>query len=519
VKNPEHSLVLDSSTLKSGSQNDTERLLSQPRRIERRILEVPLSAREGFRVSYFWMTTAVLTLIIVASVSTLCQQNSSLVNFQHLQHLTERIAFAGDSVDIVHIYANAPDYAWVDAKESGPEGIACVDDAARAAVVYLRHYELTKDKESLARAKAILKFVMKMQANDGEFYNFIFPDHSINRDGKTSFKSFGWWAARGVWCMALGERLFKSVDPQFAEQLHRGVERALPHIDGLLKNYGKEKIVNEYRIPQWLFYESGADATTELCLGLIEHYKSTRSPKVKNYIEKLSDGLMVLQDGDATKYPFGLHRSWESMWHMWGNGQSQVLASAGKLLKSKKMIESAEREAKGFYSRLLIQGFMKEMDVAAPEKKIEYEQIAYGLRPMVVGLIRLYEATGKSEYLKMAGLAGSWFFGNNTLHQQMYDPATGRCFDGLTDSISVNKNSGAESTIEALHSMIELERFPQAMKYLSYHKVKSGETSDYVYGVFENSSGNQLTLALDLKKSKLMVLEGEKSQEFLKRLL
>ena len=64
------------------------------------------------------------------------QEQSSLVNFKHLEHLTEKIALNGDTVSIVHIYSNYPGYHWVDAKESGPEGIACVDDAARAAVVY-----------------------------------------------------------------------------------------------------------------------------------------------------------------------------------------------------------------------------------------------------------------------------------------------------------------------------------------------------------------------------------------------
>ena len=464
---------------------------------------------DGKRNPHAEKSIFVLLLLLMSGLPVRSVAQDSLVNFQHLQHLTERIAFAGDSVDIVHIYANYPNYEWVDAKESGPEGIACVDDAGRAAVVYLRHFELTGNKESLERAKGLLKFVMNMQADDGEFYNFILANHSINKDGKTSFKSFGWWAARGVWCMALGERLFKPVDPTFAEQLRHGVERALPHVDSLLKSYGKVKTVDGYRIPQWLFYESGADATTELCLGLIGYYKSTRSPKVKNYIEKLSDGLMAMQDGNATTFPFGLHRSWETMWHMWGNGQTQVLASAGKLLKNKKMIASAEREARGWYSRLLIQGFIKEMDVAAPQKKTEYEQIAYGLRPMIVGLIRLYEATGKQEYLKMAGLAGSWFFGNNKLNQQMYDPKTGRCFDGLTDSTTVNKNSGAESTIEALHSMIELERYPLAMKYLDYRKVKSGKSANSMYAVFQNLQGDELKLVLDLKKSKVVVLEGE----------
>ena len=32
----------------------------------------------------------------------------------------------------------------------------------------------------------------------------------------------------------------------------------------------------------------------------------------------------------------------------------------------------------------------------------------------------------------------------------MYDPATGRCYDGINSPVDINRNSGAESTIEAL---------------------------------------------------------------------
>jgi hypothetical protein len=456
----------------------------------------------------------IFVILSVALVISSVQAQESLVNFRHLQHLTERIVFGGDSVDIVHVYANYPDYEWVDAKESGPEGIACVDDAGRAAVVYLRHYELTRNRESLNKSKELLKFVMKMQVDDGEFYNFIFADHSINKDGKTSFKSFGWWAARGVWSMASGHRIFRSVDASFALELQRGIERAIPHVENLMAKYDEVKTMQGFKVPQWLLYESGSDATTELLFGLIEHYRSTKDERVKGLIEKLAEGMIVMQDGNFVTHPFGLHRSWQTMWHMWGNGQTQALAEAGELLKNKTMVASAEREAKGFYSRLLIHGFMKEMDVSAPEKRIEYEQIAYGVRPLVVGLIRLFEATGKSEYIKMAGLAASWFFGNNSLQQQMYDPLTGRCYDGLRDSDSVNKNSGAESTVEALLSLVELEHYPEATKYLNYRRVKSGETEKYLYAVFEDSSGGELTLALDFKKSNLNLLEGKKSKEF-----
>ena len=247
--------------------------------------------------------------IVSLSVFSLCiaraQEESSLVNFKHLEHLTEKIELYGDTVSIVHIYANYPGYEWIDAKESGPEGIACVDDAARAAVVTLRSFELSHDSSKLAEARSLLKFVAAMETDDGEFYNFILADHSINRTGKTSYKSFGWWAARGVWCMSLGYRIFKDVDTAFASRLKDDIIRTFPHIEALMKKYGDAKNAGQLRIPEWLVYESGADVSSELLLGLTEYYRATNDPRVREYIKKLADGLMMMQDGDATTFPYG----------------------------------------------------------------------------------------------------------------------------------------------------------------------------------------------------------------------
>jgi len=458
-----------------------------------------------------------IALIMLASIMHLgAQEHSSLVNFSHLGHLTEKIELLGDSIDILHVYSNYPDYRWIAAAESGPEGIACVDDAGRAAVLYLRHYELTGSEESRARAISLLKFVVKMETPDGKFYNFILKDHSINTNGKTSFKSFGWWAARATWSMGIGCRVLHTRDSAFAAVLREGIGRALPNVDSMLKTYGKHEMMRKLRLPTWLFYGSGADATSELLLGLIEFYGSSRDQRVKSYIEKLSAGLTSMQEGDMRTFPYALHRSWQTLWHMWGNGQTQALAQAGKSLSNKKMIQSAKREADCFYSRLLIEGFMKEMDVADSSKKIEYEQIAYGVRPMAIGLIRLYEATDDPRYLKMAGLAASWLFGNNVLHQPMYDSSTGRCFDGIRDSATVNRNSGAESTIEALQTLVEVERYPLAKQYLGFRKTGMTRTRRFLYASFRNSRGDDLTLAIDVNKSKLLLLEQAESVEFQK---
>lgn len=152
-----------------------------------------------------------LAFILIVSIVFPTQVEASetqLVNLDHLDFLNEKITIDGKEMLITHIYSEYPNYEWVD---DADEGIACVDDVARAAVVYLNHYEQTKDKTSLEKAKKALNFVMYMQADDGEFYNFIFDDYSINTDGSTSKKSFDWWAARAMWSIGLEQiKLFNN---------------------------------------------------------------------------------------------------------------------------------------------------------------------------------------------------------------------------------------------------------------------------------------------------------------------
>ena len=62
---------------------------------------------------------------------------------------------------------------------------------------------------------------------------------------------------------------------------------------------------------------------------------------------------------------------------------------------------------------------------------------------------------------QVAGIAAAWFFGNNPAGVAMYDPATGRTYDGINPgdpNNMVNRNSGAESTIHGLLTMLILDR-------------------------------------------------------------
>src|SRR5688572_25670943 len=70
-----------------------------------------------------------------------------VISLEHLQRLGLDAVVNGRPVRVVALYAGAPDYRPTPSPErDGSEGIASLDDAARAAVVYLRAFEMTGDQ-------------------------------------------------------------------------------------------------------------------------------------------------------------------------------------------------------------------------------------------------------------------------------------------------------------------------------------------------------------------------------------
>jgi hypothetical protein len=418
--------------------------------------------------SYLYIGIFILFIFGCQNDSPQQEPDLKLVNLSHLNHLFEEIVIDGQEMGIIRIYSEYPDYGWVAAKD---EGIACVDDAARAAVVYLRHFEITGDTTSLKRARKLLDFCRYMQAEDGQFYNFIYADYSINREGKTSYKSLGWWAARGLWALGEGYRIFHSRDPPYAELLKSHIQRTFVHIDTLLEHYSDIETINGFRVPRWLLYNSAADATSELMLGLAAYAEVSNDLKAKGYLETFAKGLLAMQIGDEISYPFGAFLSWKNVWHGWGNSQTQALARTAKLLNDQTIKNAAVKEASYFYPFWMKSGFPREMqfvkeDTFAIKNLTRFSQIAYAIRPAVVGSLRLYEVTGQARFAELAGELSTWFFGNNPASKVMYDPETGRGFDGILSETELNLNSGAESTIEALYSILEVEANPIARRKL-----------------------------------------------------
>lgn len=398
-------------------------------------------------------------------------ERQGLINPAHLDFLTERIEVAGRPMAIVHIYSEAPAYRWVDA--SG-EGIAAVDDIARAALVYLDLGEREDGGPALERARLLLETVMYLQTPDGRYYNFL-RDRAgtINTDGPTSYADWGWWAARGQRALVRGYAAFRTVDSAFAARLRGAYEKGEAALErALTESAATDSSLHGVRQPAGLI-KGGTDVSSLALVGLADWYQLEPNDTTKRIAFRLGQAVSESRAGDGLTYPFGLRPSTTSstaFWHAWGGHGVEALARAGQTFERDDWIAAAAAEAETWYGRLMTGGMIREIGVL-PRR---YDQIAYGQAPIVLGYAALAEATGDERYRRLAGLAAAWFFGDNPAGTRMYDPDTGRGFDGVSgaNELRVNRNAGAESTIEALLALLAVADDPVASPLLTARVVE-----------------------------------------------
>lgn len=379
-------------------------------------------------------------------------------NLHHAHHLSQTVRIGDREALAVWIYAEAPDFQRVAAEG---EGFTCVDDVARLAVVMLLHADRTGAAQSRDAAVGLLEFVLALQAKDGQFYNFLNQDRTINRDGKTSFKDHGWWAGRALWALGTGARVLAASKPDLARQWRAAALRLVPRYNAYLERYGSYDEVDGGRVPAWLIH-GAADMTSEAVLGLVELYRDEPSTDLARLIAAFCDGLAAFQVDAPGTPTHGMHPSNTARprtWHHWGSRQTMALARAARFLPEhphkKQWLASARLEADVFFRQLLDTHLPEEIH---GERVKPYPQIAYGVNTILLGALELYRATGESRFRVMALEAWAWYAGDNPARTRMYDAETGRCLDGIRGPNDVNRNAGAESTIEALLALEELKR-------------------------------------------------------------
>lgn len=419
------------------------------------------------------MNKKILLLFLLFAVSitiiTGKDKTKSIVNLSHLNSLCQDVRINGIDMNIVYIYCEYPDYKWTDA---GGEGITCVDDIARSAIVYMNGYNKTKNKDDLDKIKKQIRFIIYLQSENGFFYNFINKDYTINKNGNTSVNKPGWWSWRAMWGLSEAYNFFMKYDENFAKEIKPVLDRSVNVTIEWLNKTDSRIEYNGFSLPAFLPYETASDQAAIIIKSLVQYYKTNKSTKVLTAIRHLSDAVLQMQAGSKNEFPYCAFLSWQTSWHAWGNNQSEALIQVSKIINNKKYLTAALDEIDNYYRYLIKNTYLNTFEVEKKNNKInilkteKYSQIAYGISPMILACIEAYNATGNETYAKKAVEISKWFFGGNIANRIMYNSENGMCYDGIVDSVKINKNSGAESTIEALIALQAIENNEKADKYL-----------------------------------------------------
>lgn len=352
------------------------------------------------------------------------------------------------------------------------QGAYNADDIARAVIVFVRAHRAEGRREDLATARSLLRCLTYLQVDSGPRAGNVVlwqqADGELNPHAEPvelpdpSDSDESYWLARTVWALGEGYAAFARPDPAFAQFLSQRMDLAITALQrASLSRYGTWRLADGIRVPAWLIAD-GADATAEAVLGLTAYVTARpHDQRAARALRRYCEGITAMSSGGRGIWPYGAILPWThslSMWHAWGGLAPAALAGACRVVPSAAMRQAAVADAGTFTPLLMTSGGPDNAWTPMPGEA----QIAYGVHGRVAGALAVARMTGGEGLVALGGVIAGWFFGANRAGQPVYDPATGVTVDGIETDGRINRNCGAESTIHALLTMLELDACPAA---------------------------------------------------------
>lgn len=303
------------------------------------------------------------------------------------------------------VYADEDDRP-LQACQQGFEGVACVDDAARAVVVLDDLAIRTASPLLHQWARGLVDFIISAQRSDGTFVNFTVDWRGgFNEVGPTSRAGGLFWHARAL--AALGRA---SRDGGIAAEAYARAREAIAD-DGVPPDVRALHILE------------AIDARA-------------RGQETRPELERWCEELVGCRRGDLLLDSAGADP------HLWGHVQEAALARAGMLLGRGDLIDIASRSAHGFIIPAVESGFAGE--------RVQ----PYDVTSAVTVLDALWAATHEKRYALLAHRARSWFDTRDAGGRLVYDRTRGRVADCVTRGM-VNPRSGAEANIVGAEALLD----------------------------------------------------------------
>ena len=350
------------------------------------------------------------------AVRTLAEQQAELPDWRldHLARLTDATGM------FQHATHTIPNFA---------EGY-CTDDNARALLLTVLLEELGQGGTQVHRLATTYAAFLQAAFDRGRrrFRNFLdFDRRWLEEAGSEDCHG------RALW--ALGTCVGRSRRPDLPSWAASHFELALPAIQETTSP--RTWAFALLGIREYLRRLGGdrlsAQARDTLTARLIDLYERTATPDWPWFEEVLSyDVARLPQALIATGRDGGNARALEVGLHALG------------------WLVTVQRAPQEHFRAIGCNGFYRK-----GHKRARFDQQPIEANATVSACLEAYRATQDPAWMNEARSAFEWFLGRNDLGQDLYDPGTGGCCDGLQED-RVNRNQGAESTLAFLLSLAEM---------------------------------------------------------------
>lgn len=310
-----------------------------------------------------------------------------------------------------------------------------LDDNARAMIAMCRYFETTNDVVAITYINIYLDFIKHCLQPDGNFLNYVNEERAFTEQNNSTGLADS--NGRAIW--ALGYLL--SISSLLPEKM-TAVATAIM----------QNALVNVNRI-------HSTRAMAFVIKGL--YYRNTKEKSIRNtsLIRQLTNRLVQMYRHEADK-----EWQWFESYLTYANSILPEAMLCAWLATGDSLYKEIARSSFDF---LMSKTFSENGIKVIPNKSWlhkgkEPEQVSQGgeqpidVAYTILALSKFYDVFKDEEYRRKMEQSFNWFLGNNHLHQVIYNPCTGGCYDGLEEN-DVNLNQGAESSVSYLMARLTME--------------------------------------------------------------
>jgi len=372
-------------------------------------------------VSTAWENSAVAHAMLFEKISgdkITIQYNLPVINLNHLKKMTTNTGI------IQFSKINQPDI------RSG----YTLDDNARALVVTCMYFELTGNEKSIQDIRKYLTFIKSCMQPAGDFLNYVDKDNKFTDQNKAANLDDA--NGRAVWALGYLLSLTNLLPGDVISEAKAIIEKSMHRIE----------TVHSPR------------AMAFAVKGIYYYLSTANSPENLLHLKTFANRLVQM-------YKHESNEKWE-----WFEG---YLTYANSILPEA-MLYAWLKTRKTVYKKIAISSFNfllsqifneNGIEVISNKGWLQKGQKAghFGEQPIdvaytVMTLSKFYDVFNDENYRQKMETAFNWFLGSNRLHQIIYNPCTGGCYDGLEET-HVNLNQGAESTVSYLMARLTKEKY------------------------------------------------------------